>query len=629
MKINTNILSLQAQSALNRTSKAITRSLQRLSSGNRAQSAGDDASGMAIANRLESEMKGFLRVVRNINDSFGLLSTAEGAMSVQTDIVQRMRELALQSSSGTLSRNDRANLNAEFQALLDEFNRLTNDVEFNGVRLLDGSFGFRRLQVGTHQGDTIDLQIGSTLAHEIFQKDVNNGSFDLRNTAANLTSGSKALTTADFNRDGFADLASVSYNGKLNILLGKGDGTFETSSIDIGPEPLDVTVGDLNQDGKLDIVTVNSGELSGSPSVSVLFGNGDGTFNERITKSVGSGASSVQVGDLDGDGRLDIVTGNEGTNTVSILINSGNKTFQDQSTLTMGNAPIVSLADVNNDQILDLITSDADDETLSIRLGNGDGSFQARSTLSVGAGAYSIQTGDLNGDGRIDVVTADAFDGTLSILLGNADGTFQARTTVAASTNIQKISLIDLTGDGILDILGANGVDANVSLWTGTGSGGFRAAQNFESGNNVQAAVAADIDEDGVLDLITGDEGDATISYLKGRSKQASGISDLSIATEEAAKNVLSILSNAIANLTSKRSSLGAQSNRLQYAAEVSRIAHQNLSSARSNLIETDIASEMSELVRLQILQQSGIAVLAQTNISTRLALQLLQQTRF
>src|SRR6185436_9330286 len=154
-RINTNVISLASQRALTSSSKALGRALERLASGSRINRAGDDAAGLAISEGLGSQVRGVRVAVRNANDALGFLNTAEGALSELTNITQRLRELAIQASNGTLGASDRTYLNAERGQLLSEFDRIATQTNFNGSNLLDGSFSTTDLQVGIRKGETI------------------------------------------------------------------------------------------------------------------------------------------------------------------------------------------------------------------------------------------------------------------------------------------------------------------------------------------------------------------------------------------------------------------------------------------------------------------------------------------
>lgn len=167
--VNTNVSSLNAQRNLATNSASQTKTLQRLSSGLRINSASDDAAGMAIGSGLTSMVRGMNQAIRNSNDGLSLLSTAEGAVVEQTNLLQRMRELAVQSASDTNSNSNRASLNSEVSQLKSEFERIARTVQFNGINLLDGTFQSKDLQVGAYANanERISVSIGSTRSADV------------------------------------------------------------------------------------------------------------------------------------------------------------------------------------------------------------------------------------------------------------------------------------------------------------------------------------------------------------------------------------------------------------------------------------------------------------------------------
>lgn len=160
--INTNIGSLNAQRHLNRSQTEQHTAMERLSSGLRINSAKDDAAGLAIADRMTAQIKGMDQAVRNANDGISLAQTAEGAMQESTNILQRMRELAIQSANGSNSASDRASLQKEVNQLKSELERIATTTSFNGKKLLDGSFASQSFHIGAYAGESIDVSIGNT-----------------------------------------------------------------------------------------------------------------------------------------------------------------------------------------------------------------------------------------------------------------------------------------------------------------------------------------------------------------------------------------------------------------------------------------------------------------------------------
>ena len=158
--INTNTASLTAQYHLSQVNKEMEQAMERLSSGQRVNSASDDAAGLAIASKMDAQIRGLTTAIRNANDGISLANTAEGAMAEVENMLQRMREIAVQSANGTYSSTDRANLDAEVQQLKAEIDRVVDTTRFNDVKLLDGSYS-GSLQIGAKGGETMSLAVAN------------------------------------------------------------------------------------------------------------------------------------------------------------------------------------------------------------------------------------------------------------------------------------------------------------------------------------------------------------------------------------------------------------------------------------------------------------------------------------
>ncbi len=321
---------------------------------------------------------------------------------------------------------------------------------------------------------------------------------------------------AELTGDGIPDLVVAnSASNTVSVLLGNGNGTFQAAKVyAVGSDPRGVAVAELSGDGIEDIVTANYGD----GTVSVLMGNGNGTFAAQQTFAVGEGAYGVAVADLSGDGKLDVVTANESAGTVSVLLGNGDGEFEPQEVLQLGaNKYSAIVADVNGDGNPDLIETSRLQGTVSVQLGNGDGTFSQGSTLDVDAEPIAVAVADLNGDGREDIVTTNSADNTVSVLLGDGDGTFQPQKTFAVGRSPRGLAVAVLTGDDIPDLVVANYDDDTVSVLLGNGDGTFQPQVVYTVGDRPYAVAVATLTGDGIPDIIVTNAGGDSVSVLLGR----------------------------------------------------------------------------------------------------------------
>jgi hypothetical protein len=349
-------------------------------------------------------------------------------------------------------------------------------------------------------------------------------------------SGIGPFAVADVNGDGNPDVVGIidgdntCANAQVGVLLGNGHGAFRqgpTSCLgSSNPGPVSIAVADVNGDGKPDLLVVN-GCASGSAgcidgSVGVLLGNGNGTFRPGQTySSQGTYAGPIAVGDVNGDGKLDVLLGNyyDGSGNISdgkvlVLLGNGDGTFHPGQGYDSGGIGLLSiaLADVNGDGKLDLLVENSCEGQIcanggvAVLLGNGDGTFQAAvSYNSGGSGGYSVAVGDVNGDGKLDLVVQNeygtgSYSSDMSVLLGNGDGTFQPAVSTATpflNDEAESIVVDDFNGDGKLDVATSLGF-----LLLGNGDGTFR--DPIVLGIGPGGIAVGDFNRDGRPDLALG-----------------------------------------------------------------------------------------------------------------------------
>jgi hypothetical protein len=330
----------------------------------------------------------------------------------------------------------------------------------------------------------------------------------------------RSVAVGDFNADGKDDLAVASLgDSTVSILLGNGNGTFQTAvGYPTGAGGYGLAVGDLNGDGKADLVVANGETLS------VLLGNGDGTFQAHQDYANGRAGWGPVIADFNGDGKADLALAALQDKAVTLLLGNGDGTFQSYVQYSMAPyvASSVAADDFNGDGKTDLALSlqgpgiCGTNSHVGILLGNGDGTFGMPVLASIPCGPWQVIVEDFNKDGKKDVAVVTLFD-TVSILLGNGDGTLRPRQDYATGGNPLSITSGDFDGDGRLDLAVINFV-GSVSVLLGNGDGSFQAHQDYGTGQYPTSVAVGHFRSNGVWDMATANSGYCVQGVCRGAS---------------------------------------------------------------------------------------------------------------
>ncbi len=500
MVINTNIMSLNSQRQLGKSGGSIATAMERLSSGLRINSAKDDAAGLAISNRMTTQVNGLNQAIRNANDGISLAQTAEGAMGESTNLLQRMRTLAIQSANATNSTTDRAALQSEVSQLILEIDRIATTTTFNSQKILNGTFNNAAFQVGANANETIRVSVASAKASDLGQ--INSIAF----TGFNLA-------------DVSASAASPASGVLAQTLTFTVDGTAETVS---------VTAGD------------SASAIADSVNANISAISAEARTGARIT-----------------------VTSDTASDQYSITINGTTVTATDAAGSAAGMGAAVAAAISGNSALSNLSVTD-----------NGDG------------------TVDIIDETGADIIFNDVTEsvtvGTLGFTVSEMSyaGAFSAATTVADGEGV------NVTGD----IKFTTSLDSTntISLHSSNGSGFVTTATSTGTGGGTV-------------------------------TEETSRISDVDISTVAGANTALALIDAALTTIDTNRADLGAIQNRMESTIANLASISENVSAARSRILDADFAAETANLTRAQILQQAGVAMLAQANAQPQNVLSLLQ----
>lgn len=361
----------------------------------------------------------------------------------------------------------------------------------------------------------------------LLNRTITSGKYSSSEKVLSVFENADAMAKGDFDGDGKIDLAVVSSQANsVAILYGNGDGTFQPAINYSVQQPVSVAAGDFNRDGWADFaVARNTG------AVQVYLGNAQRTFRLVGQYDVGTNPAGMIAHDLNSDGILDLAVANQGAASVSVLLGNGDGTFgsREDYGVGAGRPYAITVADFNRDKKPDLAVADQSGY-VSILLGTGSGAFSSASTISVGQTPLSIAEGDFNSDGNTDLVVADNGSLLVYVLPGEGDGTFNAPVPYTMSGNPRFVAVADFNRDGSPDLAVATGCQANnpiycfnaIQILEGSGDGQFVFGPAYSVPVDPTALVATDLNHDGRIDLVSTNldyEFSSTVSILMNISK--------------------------------------------------------------------------------------------------------------
>ena len=579
LTVNTNVAALNTQKNLNRASDSLSTTMQRLSSGLKINSAKDDAAGLQISNRLTSQINGLGVAVKNANDGISIAQTAEGAMQESTNILQRMRELALQSANGSNSDEDRTSLQSEYSQLSTELTRIASTTTFGGRNLLDGSFGTTSFQVGANSNETINLSLGNVSANKIgsYQMEENTTSKRVSGTAMAAIRDTDPLlaardTAKAANDVATKDLADKTTAATAALAAAGGDATNANYVAALAAQTAAGVV--LN------------GDSSATPPTTGTKGalkDAEDALKASTFTSFTAGTITVQGG---GDTKAITLAGNESAKEIAKSFNGA------ISGLSASARTVVDLS-------IDKTTLAGGSANLSVSIGD-------KSVNLVGV----TSTADL-----ADQLSSNA--SALRIAVSYDETNDKLTVTSESGENISFGAQSNLKADGTaLDksVVKASVMDSN---------GEYTAAAALNASGST---VAGYVELNSAKSYALTSSGGADISEVFANSKaKMTTIADTDITTAAGSQSAIAVIDKAISNIDSQRADLGAVQNRFDSTVSNLQSISENSTAARSRVQDADFAAETAELTKQQTLQQASTAILAQANQLPSSVLKLLQ----
>lgn len=602
LTVNSNIASLNAQRNLGGINSKLSKSIERLSSGLRINRASDDAAGLAIATKLGSQVRGINQAVRNANNAITLVQTAEGGINTVTNILLRLRELAVQSASDDNTSSDRANLTSEATNLTAELTRMVNTTEFNTLKLLDGSFSSRYFQIGANFSQKLAFTIGDVRGKSIGGRAETSANIaDGVTTAVNENFGAGeikingvdvAATNATDDQYSVLSVASAQVGAAASTMSGNYTMYINSTAVTVSA----ITSGMAGSAIVASIVAkINAASIT---NITARVVNGSGYIIEakngaNVDLAITSAGATATT--------LEDINAGLGLTNVSAMIGSGVganaiKNYNGES------GAIAKAAAINAITTSSGVTAAAKSQSVT-----------ASSAVSAG----TVSAGDIYINGvDIGSVTVTASDGTGALITAINNQTTSTGVTASTDSNGKlvltasdgrnvTVSVDDSTASGIVNLSGT--ATNNVYV--------YRSSVQLNDNESFTVTAASSMAD------LTGSAG-TTLSVASDVSTY--NIASVSISSQTNAEAAILTIDAAIDDVNGTRAQIGAVQNRLEFTVANLEIAAENSSAAESRILDADFAVETAQFTRNQIMVQAATAMLAQANTLPQAALQLL-----
>ena len=639
--VNTNVKSLVAQDSLLKSGRALATSMERLSTGKRINSAKDDAAGLSISNRMDSQIRGLTMAVKNANDGISLMQTAEGALDEVTNSLQRMRELAVQAVNGTNTAQDRAALDAEVQQLKSEIDRTAKTTQFNSINLLDGSYQNKQLQIGDKANQTLKVGIAGAKVSDLGLGTAASGSNVFISGRMGFSANAATISAS------FASAGSISLviNGTVIAAIKDDTNSNGNTNLDIN----DVVVAINNSRTGVTASAFNeataayagTGILASDDSMTITVTTIDdadslvytitntSSMDDLVSKINAVGGAGTVQARVNDEGKL-VLFNNTGADIETTTV-AANDSILGQNAIT----GFVTGAHFNG--MLKLESQTDNPITIGAQSNSGD---LADSTINTALASIGlVQVGGLrSGDsasaspGTSTETYTDAYtyeganiaDSTTQWVQGEIklNGVDIYRSGQETDTLAKKVALINSFADqtGVLASAMMNDQGAKVLVLNSVNNNPI----SVDLGNETLGTSYGGYGSHGLREVNVGDAyyDSTTPTYGGGSGSTMTGLNVLSAAS---ATSALDSIDNAIEQVSQSRANLGAVQNRL--IATVNNLTNvaTNTESSKSRIMDTDYSKETTQLAKSQIIQQAATAMLAQANQAPQMVLSLLK----